>query len=368
EIEAVLSAEAEVRECVVLAREDVPENVRLVAYLVAAKRDEEAMPVTEMRARLGERLPEYMIPSAFVWIEEMPLTPNGKVDRKALLAIKVEGGARASEYEGARNEVEELLARVWQEALGLERVGIHDNFFELGGDSILSIQIVGKAKRAGLSLQVQQIFQYQTIAELARVIVSSTRQAETQQDEADGAVLLTPIQRRFFAFGLPNPHHFNQSVMLEVGAPLSFDTLQSVINQLVAQHDALRLRFTEAEAGWQQAYTAAEQQQLSSRVELAHLTDETEQRRQLEAHAAATQASLNLSAGPLLRVVLFDLGAGRAARLLLVMHHLVIDGVSWRILLEDLQTAFAQVRNGQSIELPARTSSFKRWSESLRQY
>src|SRR5205085_9785904 len=154
EIEAVLSAQAEVRECVVLAREDVPENVRLVAYLVAAKRDEEAMPVTEMRARLGERLPEYMIPSAFVWIEEMPLTPNGKVDRKALLAIKVEGGGRAREYEGARNEVEELLARVWQEALGLERVGIHDNFFELGGDSILSIQIVGKAKRAGLSLQV----------------------------------------------------------------------------------------------------------------------------------------------------------------------------------------------------------------------
>src|SRR5205085_8883968 len=171
----------------------------------------------------------------------------------------------------------------------------------------------------------------------------------------------------FFAQRLPNPHHYNQSVFLELDTCPDLSLLEIVLGKLVAQHDACRLRFTHTAGGWQQSYTAAEQRQTITHIDLAHLSG-AEQQQQLEAQATAAQASLNISAGPLLRVVLFDLGAGRAARLLLVMHHLVIDGVSWRILLEDLQTAFAQVRNGQSIELPARTSSFKRWSESLRQY
>ena len=144
--------------------------------------------------------------------------------------------------------------------------------------------------------------------------------------------------------------------------------LEVVIKKLVEQHATLRLRFVKSAAGWQQSYAEVEESQLVAALDLSELTDAEEQRRQLEAHAAAVQASLNISKGPLLRVVLYELGMGRGARLLLAIHHLAVDGVSWRILLEDLQTAYGQASRGEQLELAARTSTFKRWSESLAEY
>jgi non-ribosomal peptide synthase protein (TIGR01720 family) len=310
-------------------------------------------------------MPEYMVPASIAVLEQMPLTSNGKVDRQALLSLSK--AAPESEYEGARNEVEELLVQVWQEVLGIERIGIHDNFFELGGDSIVSIQVVARLRQQGVKFSLKEMFEHQTIAELAQV-ANATEQIETKPDEAVGAVALTPIQKRFLGHGLVNPHHYNQAVLLEMDSVLDESALEVVMEKLVAHHAALRLRFIKSAEGWQQGYAAVDEHKLVSSIDLSDLADDDEQREQLEAHAATIQASLNIGEGPLLRVLLFDLGVGRGARLLIAIHHLAVDGVSWRILLEDLQTAYRQASRGEQIELPAGTSTFKRWSESLGEY
>jgi non-ribosomal peptide synthase protein (TIGR01720 family) len=365
EIESALLERVEVGQAIVLVREEEGRGKQLAAFVVSSNGIEPSR--RDLRSYLQERLPEYMVPGSIAVLDKLPLTTNGKIDRKSLLSLSVSRTPAESEHEGARNEVEEVLAQVWQEVLGIERVGIHDNFFELGGDSILSIQVVAKAKRGGLTLKVQQIFQHQTIAGLALVAAKSTEQAAAEQDAAVGEVVLTPIQLRFFELGLRNPHHFNQALMLEGHLNADFNLLEVVFKRLAEHHDALRLRFTETADGWRQSYAEVEEHQLVSAIDLSHLALD-EQRREIETHAATAQSSLDISNGPLLRVVLFDLGDESPARLLIAIHHLAIGGVSWRILIEDLQTAFEQAHRGQGIELPGKTNSFKRWAESLRQY
>ncbi|XXY54892.1 amino acid adenylation domain-containing protein [Sorangium sp. So ce269] len=263
--------------------------------------------------------------------------------------------------------VEAQLAEIWAAVLGRERVGRHDNFFGLGGDSILSLQVVSRAKKAGLRLTARQMFQHQTLAALAAAAVPSAAAAAALADEdaAAGDVPLTPIQRRFFARGLPNPHHWNQALLLTVAEPLVWPALEAAVQALLRHHGALRLRYVPGERGFRQ--TLARPDEPAAVVHRADLAGvpEAEQPRVLEAHAARWQASLDLTAGPLLRVVAFDLGAGRPGRLLLVAHHLVVDGMSWRILLEDLEAAYDQACRGAPAQLPDRTTSFRRWAERL---
>ncbi len=361
EIETALLERSEVGRAVVLVREEEGKGKQLAAFVVSSNGVEPSS--KELRQYLQGRMPEYMVPANIEVMGELPLMPNGKVDRQALLAMSNE--TPGSEYEAARNNVEELLVQVWQEVLGVERVGIHDNFFELGGDSIVSIQVIARMRQHGVKFKLKEMFQYQTIAELVQV-ASVTEQAETVVDEAVGAVALTPIQQHFFAQGLANPHHFNQAVMLAMDDCPEESVLETVMQKLVAHHAALRLRFTHTEAGWQQAYAETSEQPLVTMIDLSDLTED-EQRPTLEAEAAEAQASLNISTGPVLRTVLFNCGEN-GARLLLVVHHLVVDGVSWRILLEDLQTLYGQAQRGENLELPAGTNTFKRWSESLREY
>jgi non-ribosomal peptide synthase protein (TIGR01720 family) len=247
-----------------------------------------------------------------------------------------------------------------------ERVGRHDNFFALGGDSILSIQIVARAQQAGLQLTPKQLFQHQSIAELTAVAGIGPRVA-AEQGVVSGPVPLTPIQQWFFEQALPAPQHFNQAVLLELGAELEPGWVRRVVRQLLVQHDALRLRFTPEGAGWRQVQGGLEEVVPFGVVDLSGLA-EAQQRPVLEAVAAEQQASLNLSSGPLLRVVLFKLGAEQPGRLLLVVHHLAVDGVSWRVLLEDWQRAYQQLRRGQAIELPPKTTAFKAWAERLMGY
>ncbi|MGH8566236.1 MAG: amino acid adenylation domain-containing protein [Gammaproteobacteria bacterium] len=362
EIEACLGGHPGIREVVVLAREDHPGEKRLVAYVVA--QEEPAPSVSELRGFLKERLPEYMVPSAFVGLEALPLTPNGKVDRKALPAP--EGRGVAEGYVPPCTPTEELLAGIWTEVLRQERVGRHDNFFELGGDSILCIQVIARAQQAGLRLTPKQLFQYQSVAELA-VVVGTGPTIEADQELVSGAVPLTPIQRWFFEQGLPAPQHFNQAFLLEVESELEPKWAQRVVRQLLVHHDALRLRFIPEGTGWRQVHAGLEEAVPFAVVDLSGLA-EAQQRPVLEAGAAEQQGSLNLSSGPLLRGVLFKLGAERPGRLLIVIHHLVVDGVSWRVLLEDFQRAYQQLRGGQALQLPPKTTAFKAWAERLWAY
>jgi amino acid adenylation domain-containing protein/non-ribosomal peptide synthase protein (TIGR01720 family) len=361
EIEAVLSQHPSVQQSLVMLREDVPGNKRLVAYVVVKATPAPTIP--QLQQFLKQKLPEYMVPTAIMLLETLPLTPNGKVDRRALPAPDM---ARQEGQIAPRTPVEELLAQIWAQVLGVEVVGIHDNFFELGGDSILSIQIVARANQAGVSLSAKQLFQHQTIASLATV-VGSSQVLPAQQGLVTGEVILTPIQRWFFEQKLPQAHHWNQSMLLEVQQRLDLALLQQAVQQLLVHHDALRLRFVQSASGWRQVNDLPDQVVPCTQVNLSALS-QTEQTTKIEAKAAEVQASLNLESGPLMRVVLFDLGAYQKQRLLWVIHHLVVDGVSWRILLEDLQTAYQQLSQGQAIVLPPKTTSFQDWASALSDY
>ena len=361
EIEAVLSQHSAVREAVVIAREDKPDNKRLVAYIVSVSPT--LINCSILRSFLKEKLPEYMVPGAFVMMEALPLTLNGKVDRRALPTP--EKAEQAEGFVTPRTPVEAILANIWVEVLGVQQVGIHDNFFQLGGDSILNIQIVARANQAGLKLTPKQLFQHQTIAELATV-AGTTGAIAAEQGIITGVVPLTPIQHWFFEHNLADTHHFNQAILLEVRQEIDPTLIEKALQELAIQHDALRLRFENTESTWQQFFASPDAVPFT-RLDFSQLP-ESEQ--ELAAQKAATelQSSLNLSTGPIWRVACLEFGMQQPPRLLFVIHHLAVDGISWRILLENLQTAIQQMNQGEEVRLPAKTTSFKQWSEQLQTY
>ena len=319
---------------------------------------------SQLREALKQRLPDYMVPSAFLVLDWLPLTANGKVDRRALPAP--EERAASTNYVPPRSPVERQLASIWCEVLRLDQVGVNDNFFGLGGDSIQSIQVAARANRAGLKLTVRQIFDHQTIAALAAA-VQPAGPSSAEQGMVQGDVPLTPIERWFFEQDLKEPQHFNQALLLECRVELSPALLGEAINRVAAHHDALRLRFRREEAGWLQRYADCEGEVVLEHVELSAVPRQ-EQAAALTRAADQLQASLDISAGPLMRAALFGLGTGQRQRLLMVIHHLVIDAVSWRILIEDLHSAYGQLTRGGQVELPAKTTSFKDWAERLVAY
>jgi non-ribosomal peptide synthase protein (TIGR01720 family) len=366
EIEAALLATAGVRAAVVSAVGD-RHRKRLVAWVVC---DGGAAAEVALRSSLGERLPAYMVPAAFAFLDALPLTANGKVDRGALPLPGEERAAaaeRASAASSAASRVE-LLAGIWAEVLGVRQVGPHDNFFTLGGDSILSIQVVARANRAGLALSPEQIFEHPTLAELAE-LVDPGPAAAVVEGPVVGPVPLTPIQLWFFEHGFSAPHHWNQAVFLELRRPFAAPLLRRALEVVGSHHDALRLRFARGAAGvggWRQLNAAEERTGLAV-LDLAALP-EARHAEALEEAATALQGSLDLTRGPLLRTALFQRGAGRTDRLLLLFHHLVVDGLSWRIVLEDLRAAYDRLARGLPAALPPKTASFRRWAERLTEH
>ncbi len=363
EIESALKQHPTVRETVVLAREDRPGNKSLVAYVVLEKQSTLTTP--DLRDFLLERLPHYMVPSAFIRLKTLPLLPNGKVNRQGLPAPDSRPDL-AENFVAPRNTAEKLLSGIWAKILKLERVGIYNNFFELGGDSILSMQIIAKANQAGLRLTPKQFFEHQTIAGLAEV-AGSNKVIQAEQGLVTGSVPLTPIQRWFFEQNFPQMHHWNQAVLLEVRQALSPLLLAQAVKQLLKHHDALRLRYDYQGTDTQQVNTDFDEVVPFTLLDLSTMS-ELKQKSAISNTATTLHRSLNLSNGPLLRVALFDLGTGKSQRLLIIIHHLVVDGISWRVLLEDLQTAYQQISQGKAIALPPKTTSFKHWAQRLQEY
>ena len=362
EIESVLEQHPSVRETAVIAREDDLGNKRLAAYVSAAG----TIDVEDLKAHLRARLPEFMIPPSFVVLERLPLTANGKIDRKALAAI-AETSAAPAEAALPETPAQQTLAAIWEEVLGVARVGIHDNLFDLGGDSILIIQIVSRAREAGLKLAPNQLFDHQTIAELAEVAVAAqpAEAVEAEQHAIEGPAPLAPMQAWFFDQGFADAHHFNQSVCLEVPAG-EFDAAaaEGAMRAILTHHDALRLRFTERDGQWTAEYAPAGTGAAFNVVDLSGVPAD-QQDAGIRAAVDEAQASFDLATGPLLVVRLLRLGSGRPSRLLFVAHHLVVDGVSWRILLGDFSTAYAQIVRGDELRLPAKTASFRTWTARL---
>lgn len=322
--------------------------------------------VPELRAFLEQKLPDYMVPTSFVLMEQLPVSPNGKIDRLKLPAPDTARPSLEEAYAPPRTAVEERLAAVWRDVLGLKQVGVHDNFFALGGDSILTIQIVARAAKAGLHLSPQQLFQHQTIAELAPVVQSVTR-VQAHQGTVTGPVPLTPIQHWFFEKAFRDPGHFAQSVLLQVGPGLTLDLLRRSVEAVMAHHDALNLRFARAPQGWIQTNELPDRPAPVSMIKIGGLSA-ARQRETIETEAAAAQLTLDFETGPSLRVILFDGGPSRPGRLFITIHHLVIDAVSWRVLLEDLGEAYRQIAQSGRATLPPKTTSYQHWAQRLVAY
>ena len=346
EIQAALSELDGVEQAVVIAREDRPGDKRLVGYVTG-----DVQPAT-VRAALGDRLPSYMIPSAVVVIDALPLTVNGKLDTKALPAPDYQD---VDSYRAPSDVVEEILAGIYAQVLGLERVGVDESFFELGGDSILSMQVVARARASGVICRPRDIFVEQTVAGLARVATLSDGDDDVI-DEGIGPLRATPIMR--WLHDVPGPvDQFNQAVLIQAPVGVTEGDVLEVLQAVLDRHAMLRLRVDDDGAGgW--SLTAPGPGSVDARTCLRSvdvLSDEA---------VAMARSMLNPAAGAMVSA----LWSGPTGQLLVVAHHLSVDGVSWRILLEDFNLAWAQLHGGQQIELPAPRTSFARWSSVLAEH
>ncbi|WP_340387692.1 amino acid adenylation domain-containing protein [Paenibacillus sp. FSL E2-0151] len=357
EIEEQLLKIDSVQETIVIAREG-KSGQELCAYLVAS------LPLTlgELRSALAQKLPNYMIPAHFVQLPQMPLTPNDKIDRKALPAP--EGNAlTGGEYVAPRNEAERTLADVWQAVLNADRVGVTDHFFELGGDSIKSIQVSSRLHQAGYKLEIRDLFKYPTISQLSLHVIPIGRTID--QGEITGETALTPIQHWFFESSFADPHHFNQSVMLYRKERFDEEMVRQVLQKLADHHDALRMVFRKTEQGFSARNRAIQEDEMFT-LDVFDFKDAENATQTVEAKATDIQAGIDLENGPLMKAGLFQCADGD--HLLLGVHHAVVDGVSWRILMEDFALGYEQIDKSEEIRFPSKTDAYRTWSEQLAAY
>lgn len=352
EIETTLAQLPKVKDAIVIAKKG-----KLIAYLTAVLA--EFIDTNEVRDELIRILPDYMVPSSFVLLDELPLTENGKVDRRSLpMPAAIE-----NLQELPKGEVEQKLASVWTEVLGIPMIDRKENFFRLGGDSILSLQVIAKAAQLGIGITPKQIFQFQTIEELAKVAIQKDT-LEMEQGIISGKVKLIPIQTWFFAQKPNNVQHFNQAVMVQLNVSLSLAHIEEAWRKLHEHHDSLRLQFRQQSDQWQACY-GDEKNTAAINVHDISGYEKQEQIREMKRLADYYQRSLNLTDGPITRLIYFDLGEEQKPRLLIIAHHLVVDGVSWRIILEDLAALCQQLASQQAMVLPAKTTSYQRWAQLI---
>lgn len=366
EIEACLAQHPRIAETVCLARPDLAGHKRLFTYLVPAP----GTPITHPDLAAGaikrfiqQSLPDYMTPAGVVVLPRLPLTPHGKVDRAALpdpiAADPVEPGKPTS----PRSSAEEILIRIWRSVLGVESVDIHDNFFDLGGDSILSIRIASQARQHGLPITSAHLFDHQTIAELAELVPGPAADLNApDQLLVTGPVPLTPIQHWFTEQGYASGT-FNQAVWLAWDTPVDSGALGRALDVLLNHHDALRLRLNRGGDGWHQHIVAPDFADLLEVVDLAGVR-EAERQSHIDEAAARAQASIDVSTGPLVRALLLT-GCDDGDLLLLVIHHLAVDTVSWEFILDDLASAYGSLVAGEPVRLPAKSASFQSWAREL---
>ena len=362
EVESTILGLPGIQDAVVVACELAHGEQGIVAYVVRAA---DSLTTIEMLSALRARLPAYMVPSVVMTLRAIPRTLNGKVDRKAL-PMPTRSMVGAAKDVSPTTSAQQALASIWRDVLRVERVGIHDNFFELGGDSLLIIQIIARARQAGIPLTPREFFRHPTIAELT-AMAGGTPPQPRDQGAVHGVAALTPAQRWFLAGEQDELHYWNQAFLFVVPATLDVAAMAQAATHVLAHHDVLRAKFRRDGDQWLQEIAASgpavevEQVDLSA-VAPALLAAE------IEAASVRAQGSLNIEHGPLMRLLHLTLSAGQPARLLIAIHHLAVDGVSWRLLLEDLESAYGSVLRREPVQLPAKTTSVKTWGDRIGEY
>lgn len=311
-----------------------------------------------LRHFLPQRLPSNLVPAYFIQLEHMPLTANGKVNFAALPDPKASRPELQSEFVAPATAIEKMLAKLWQQVLKVDRIGIHDNFYELGGDSIMAIQIAARMSEAGFRLSPNQIFQHPTLAQLAAVVAPES--THMTAEDLTGVIPLTPIQQAFFE--QQPPEQLTQTVVLDAAEILDLSVLTSALTAVVNHHDSLRLTYTQTKTGWEQRYGAPVSNVATTRIDISV---QLQPQATISETIAQLQTQLDLTRGDLVRAVLFDLGDRQ--QLGLVIHHLAVDALSWLTIIQDLETAYQQLRKGEDLELSIKTTSFKTWAEGLKE-
>ena len=346
EIEAILQQQPQVTACAVAIRSRGT-SPQLVAFV---QTNDDSAELDNLADALRSELPDYMIPSVYQAVEEIPLTTNGKVDRDRL--PELEAVKHDGERLAPRNDREAVLLEIWQKVLGQDEIGVEDNYFEVGGDSISAMQIIAGARRKGLKLTPAMLFEHQTIAAQAGVAHEVVEAERTDTEPPSGDLPLTQLQQQFLETAR-HPNHFNQGILLRVKAGLDMERLAEAIGAVVQHHDAFRLRFANSDGRWRQEYGDKHQSRLLDVVELSSTES-------LQEELRSRQTGFNLESGPFFQATYFRL-LNQDGRLLLLAHHLVVDGMSWRIFFEDLMEAYGCIRDSKPVELPARTTSFGHW-------
>ncbi|MGE5498771.1 MAG: amino acid adenylation domain-containing protein, partial [Syntrophothermus sp.] len=360
DIESALQSHPDIKNAAVIVREDTPGLKRLTAYVVFAS-PENSVNVTELISYLKLRLPDYMVPHIFVALDILPLTPSGKTDRLRLPRPEMQRPAVSSGFNPAQTGNEIILLDVFREVLGLQAVGIDDNFFELGGDSIISIQAVTKARQKGLNITAKNIFQFPTIRELAALSPSSQPVREKRLRPGD-EIELSPVQKWFFSKNFPHPDHWNQSVFIEIADDISRDLLEKSFNHIINFHESFSFRFNHSGDEWKQFYIPSGSYAEIKEYDLSGFSKEISAQR-VYAESIRLQSSLDIHKGPLFTIALFREPDRRL--LFIALHHLIVDGITWRMILEDMQNVYIQLSEGKTASLPPVTAPYAVWTSLL---
>ena len=365
EIEAKLTQFDSVGQGVVILQTTPSGKQQLVAYIVPEGLPGE-LDIPALRASLVKQLPAHMVPSTFVTLSALPLTPNGKLNRLALPAPEPADGSKETQIEAPNTDEQVLLSKIWCDILNLKTVGVHENFYSLGGDSILSMQVISRARKSGLYLTPKKFFEHPTIYSQAGAadVVSVEK---NDQGMVTGSVPLTPIQHWFFKHHQADPHFYNMSIAFDVSAQVNPEHLNKAINHVLVHHDALRMKYQYTDSEWQQTNTGYGDTVVCTVVDLSRYTP-AEQKERMEYRIAELHEAIRIVEGSLFKAGLFLLRDDTPGRLVLVAHHLVVDGVSWQIIKEDLATAYQQIEQGVEVSLPAKTTSFQSWANKLMDY
>ena len=369
EIESHLRLQPKIMDALVIVNDQITEHSVLVAYLTG---DETALSVSDIRQHLIKFLPDYMIPSHYVWIERFPMTANGKLNKKAL---PLPGDIIARNALDVKKTTqctakERVLIDVFSCILNNTEVGGEDNFFELGGDSILAIQVLIKCREKGLNIEVKDIFEYPTIKDLA---IQATEERvsdfieKAEEIVTEGPFELIPIQEWFFEQGFENQNRFNQSFLFDVNGYLKPDIVKQTFEKIMSHHHVLSSIFQQRDGKWKRCYELnLKRKECVTLIDLkSHKSQEQDQI--MEEKINQLQSSLNIENGYLLKVALFNLSPTEQ-KLFVVIHHLVIDGVSWRLLVNNFCAIYQSLNNQQPIAIPQATHTFSFWSDKIHQY
>lgn len=359
EIEKVLMQLNSIDNAIVMAETNTIK--RLVAYVKTNTNFSEQ----EAKIFLKNKLPDYMVPSNMVVVEEFPYLPNGKVDRKQLSKLKPKKtkSTISKTKQKATSESEKILTKVWQEVLNINPIGVNDNFFEIGGDSILSIQVIAKARKEGLELSPNQLFENQTIAELA-FFIDHNREVASTNKTIEGNVPLSPIQHWFFETHKNAPHYWNQAMRIEEIPKEASSIINEISKEIITQHDALRLTFKKEKNDWVAIVKKPDELNFYLKTDLSR---EKDKEAAIQRYFLKTQEELSLSNGCLFKVLHFNMGEEKKDVCLFFAHHLIIDVVSWKIVTEQIKSLIKVKVKRDAINLPKRTTSIKKWVEHLKE-